>query len=126
MGVSIGQPRMTGQLKRPMSSRPGGLAIETDFGAGLGVRNSGVMMNRTGTTKANFMDPNRILTGPPNMTYAGFAGTPSISQKNLEQARSRYLLDKLTGKLPSEFRLSTATKTPKASMLPTVAGLTAS
>jgi hypothetical protein len=27
-----------------------------------------------------------------------------MSQKNLEQARSKYLLDKLTGKLPAELR----------------------
>ena len=40
------------------------------------------------------------MTGPPALVYAGFEGGASMSQKNLEQARSKYLLDKLTGKLP--------------------------
>ena len=38
------------------------------------------------------------------MVYAGFEGGVSLSQKNLEQARTKYLLDKLTGKLPPELR----------------------
>jgi hypothetical protein len=38
------------------------------------------------------------------MVYAGFEGGMSLSQKNLEQARTKYLLDKLTGKLPSEMK----------------------
>ena len=84
MGVSIGQPRMTGQLKRPKSSRPGGgLEIDTDFGIAMG-RNSMGAMNRTGTVKNNFIDPEKIVAGPPNFTYASFAGSPSVSQKNLE------------------------------------------
>lgn len=36
------------------------------------------------------------------MIYAGFEGGVSVSQRNLEQARSKFLLDKLTGKLPPE------------------------
>jgi hypothetical protein len=46
------------------------------------------------------IDPNRIMQGPPSLVYAGFEGGASMSQKNLEQARSKFLLDKLTGKLP--------------------------
>lgn len=38
------------------------------------------------------------------MVYAGFEGGLSLSQKNLEQARTKFLLDKLTGKLPPEMR----------------------
>jgi hypothetical protein len=38
------------------------------------------------------------------MVYAAFEGGVSLSQKNLEQARTKYLLDKLTGKLPPELR----------------------
>ena len=45
-------------------------------------------------------DPNRVMAGPPSLVYAGFEGGESMSQKNLEQARSKFLLDKLTGKLP--------------------------
>ena len=37
------------------------------------------------------------------MIYAGFEGGMSLSQKNLEQARSKFLVDKLTGKLPAEY-----------------------
>jgi hypothetical protein len=46
------------------------------------------------------VDPNRIMSGPPSLVYAGFEGAASQSQRNLEQARSKFLLDKLTGKLP--------------------------
>lgn len=38
------------------------------------------------------------------MVFAGFEGGVSLSQKNLEQARTKYLLDKLTGKIPPELR----------------------
>ena len=50
------------------------------------------------------VDPTKIMAGPPSLVYAGFEGGASMSQKNLEQARSKYLLDKLTGKLPPELR----------------------
>ena len=38
------------------------------------------------------------------MVMAGFEGGYSMNQKNLELARSKFLLDKLTGKLPPELR----------------------
>lgn len=38
------------------------------------------------------------------MVFAGFEGGVSLSQKNLEQARTKFLLDKLTGKLPQDLR----------------------
>jgi hypothetical protein len=38
------------------------------------------------------------------MVMAGFEGGYSMNQKNLELARSKFLLDKLTNKLPQEFR----------------------
>lgn len=44
------------------------------------------------------------MSGPPAMVFAGFEGGVSLSQKNLEQARTKFLLDKLTGKLPPELR----------------------
>lgn len=46
------------------------------------------------------IDPSKVMSGPPALVYAGFEGGASMSQKNLEQARSKFLLDKLTGKLP--------------------------
>jgi hypothetical protein len=51
------------------------------------------------------VDPNlRLLQGPPAMVMAGFEGGYSMNQKNLELARSKFLLDKLTNKLPQELR----------------------
>ena len=44
------------------------------------------------------------MAGPPSLVYAGFEGGESMSQKNLEQARCKFLLDKLTGKLPQELK----------------------
>jgi hypothetical protein len=41
-----------------------------------------------------------MMAGPPSLVYAGFEGGQSMSQKNLELARSKFLLDKLTNKLP--------------------------
>lgn len=49
-------------------------------------------------------NPKLLGSGPPAMIYAGFEGGMSLSQKNLEQARSKFLLDKLTGKLPAELK----------------------
>jgi hypothetical protein len=54
------------------------------------------------------------MAGPPAMVYAGFEGGVSMSQKNLELARSKFLLDKLTGKLPEEIR--------KGRLLPPLSG----
>ena len=50
------------------------------------------------------MDTSKLLQGPPAVVYAGFEGGISISQKNLEQARSKFLMDKLTGKLPADLK----------------------
>ena len=59
------------------------------------------------------LDPNKkslqILTP---MMIAGFEGGHSMNQKNLELARSKFLLDKLTGKLPAELRGGLATRLP--------------
>ncbi len=49
-------------------------------------------------------DGPKVISGPPAMIYAGFEGGMSLSQKNLEQARTKFLLDKLTGKLPAELK----------------------
>ena len=60
---------------------------------------------RTAESKlAAAADPDKIMAGPPSLVYAGFEGGVSMSQKNLELARSKFLLDKLTGKLPAELR----------------------
>ena len=40
-------------------------------------------------------DPQKIMAGPPSLVYAGFEGAASLSQKNLELARSKFLLDKI-------------------------------
>jgi len=51
------------------------------------------------------IDPSmRLLQGPPSMGMMSFEGGFSMNQKNLELARSKFLLDKLTGKLPPELR----------------------
>ena len=50
------------------------------------------------------IENSKMLGGPPSMIYAGFEGGVSISQKNLENARSKWLVDKLTGKIPHEPR----------------------
>jgi hypothetical protein len=47
------------------------------------------------------MQAGKLMAGPPSLVYAGFEGGESMSQKNLEQARCKFLLDKLTGKLPN-------------------------
>jgi hypothetical protein len=57
----------------------------------------------------------RLLQGPPAMVMAGFEGGYSMNQKNLELARSKFLLDKLTGKLPSELRQGKLAKLPPLS-----------
>jgi hypothetical protein len=51
-------------------------------------------------------DPQKIMIGPPSLVYADFQGAPSMSQKNLELARSKFLLDKVTGRLPVDVRRS--------------------
>lgn len=38
----------------------------------------------------------------PSMIFQGFEGGASISQKNLEQARAKFMIDKLTRKLPPD------------------------
>lgn len=59
------------------------------------------------------LDPSmRLLQGPPAMVMTGFEGGTSVNQKNLEMARSKFLLDKLTNKLPPELRGGKATKLP--------------
>lgn len=57
----------------------------------------------------------RLLQGPPSMVMAGFEGGYSLGQKNLELARSKFLVDKLTGKLPEELRGGMSTKLPPLS-----------
>ena len=46
------------------------------------------------------------------MVMTGFEGGTSVNQKNLEMARSKFLLDKLTNKLPPELRGGKMTKLP--------------
>jgi hypothetical protein len=46
----------------------------------------------------------RLAQGPPAMAMTGFEGGHCVNQKNLEMARSKFLLDKLTNKLPPELR----------------------
>jgi len=56
------------------------------------------------------IDAAKITQGPPSLVYAGFEGGMSMSQRNLEVARSKFLLDKLTGKLPPELRQGRSAK----------------
>jgi len=46
------------------------------------------------------------------MVMAGFEGGYSMNQKNLELARGKFMLDKLTNKLPPELRSGKATRLP--------------
>lgn len=87
MAVSVGQPRMTGQLLNRKSAQVA--PLDPEYQARVNDQ-----MNKT------VIDPQKIMSGPPALVYAGFEGGASMSQKNLEQARSKFLLDKLTGKLP--------------------------
>lgn len=84
----MGQPRMTGQLitNRKTAMQP----LDPEFRQKMNDK-----LNHT------VVDPSKIMAGPPSLVYAGFEGGASMSQKNLEQARSKFLLDKLTGKLPA-------------------------
>lgn len=58
------------------------------------------------------LDNMRLLQGPPAMVMAGFEGGYSLNQKTLEQIRSKYLLDKITGKIPPELRQGKGAKLP--------------
>lgn len=67
MGVSVGQPRMTGQLlntRRSAALQP----IDGEYGDG------GIVLSKTAV-----MDPSRIMSGPPSLVYAGFEGAASQS-----------------------------------------------
>jgi len=48
------------------------------------------------------LDNIRILQGPPAVSVTGFEGGYSLGQKNIEMARSKFLVDKLTGKLSGD------------------------
>jgi hypothetical protein len=95
LGVST-QPRMTNQL---LNNRKTGMVapLENDY-------QSRVEEKLKKELAVN--DPQKIMAGPPSLVYAGFEGGASLSQKNLELARSKFLLDKITGKLPKELRQS--------------------
>jgi dynein heavy chain len=59
------------------------------------------------------LDPTtRLLQGPPAMAMTGFEGGHCVNQKNLEMARSKFLLDKLTNKLPPELLSASRRKLP--------------
>ena len=91
MAVSVGQPRMTGQLlnRKAAQVEPLDPAYQSQ------------VQDKLSKTQGQLdVDPNKIMSGPPSLVYAGFEGGASMSQKNLEQARSKFLLDRLTGKLP--------------------------
>lgn len=65
MGVSVGQPRMTGQLinaRRSAALHPYGEDGEPQV-----------------LSKTAVMDPSRIMSGPPSLVYAGFEGAASQS-----------------------------------------------
>jgi len=87
MAVSMGQPRMTGQLLNRKAAQM--VPLDADYTEKVNAQLSKTMI-----------DPTKVMSGPPALVYAGFEGGASMSQKNLEQARSKFLLDKLTGKLP--------------------------
>ena len=86
MAVSVGQPRMTGQLLNRKAAQVA--PLDPEYQA------------RVQEQLSQTVDPSKVMSGPPALVYAGFEGGASMSQKNLEQARSKFLLDKLTGKLP--------------------------
>jgi hypothetical protein len=101
LGVST-HPRMTNQL---LNNRKTGQVAPLDSGY-----QSRVEEKLKKELAVN--DPQKIMSGPPSLVYAGFEGGASLSQKNLELARSKFLLDKITGKLPKELRQGKLTKLP--------------
>ena len=50
----------------------------------------------------------KINGGPPGILHADFAGGISISQKNLEGARIKYIIDKVTGRIPGDLKRGAA------------------
>lgn len=101
-----GQPVITGtattnKILLNKCSKPNQLPSLSDYGR--------MRMAQAGQT----LDPSmRLLQGPPAMVMTGFEGGTSVNQKNLEMARSKFLLDKLTNKLPVELRGGKAAKLP--------------
>jgi len=88
MAVSVGQPRMTGQLLNRKTAQMAPLDPEYQ-----------ARVNEQLNKSQSNIDPSKVMSGPPALVYAGFEGGASMSQKNLEQARCKFLLDKLTKKL---------------------------
>ena len=74
-------------------TKPGQLPSLSDYGR--------IKIQETGEE----VDPSvRLLQAPPVVSMTGFEGGHCVNQKNLEMARSKFLLDKLTNKLPPELR----------------------
>jgi hypothetical protein len=77
MAVSVGQPRMTGHLlntRKQAQIEPLDPAYQSQVHEKL---------NKTASDLGK-LDADRVIGGPPSLVYAGFEGSASLSQKNLE------------------------------------------
>jgi hypothetical protein len=101
-GSAITGLSSTNRILLNKGPKPGQLPALSDYGR-----------DRVGS---QMVDNMRLLQGPPALVMAGFEGGYSLGQKNLELARSKYLVDKLTGKLTEEMRGGTAKKLPPIDM----------
>jgi len=93
-GVQITGMSSTNRILLNKGPKPNQLPSLSDYGR----EKAGAAMQQSQ------MDHMRLLQGPPSMVMAGFEGGYSLGQKNLELARSKYLVDKLTGKLSEQIR----------------------
>lgn len=66
------------------------------------MRNNFMSNNYKDSENAYGLDNIRVLQGPPSVSVTGFEGGYSLGQKNIEMARSKFLVDKLTGKLSED------------------------
>jgi hypothetical protein len=93
LGASIVGMSSTNRILLNKGPKPNQLPSLSDYGR-----------EKMNQLQQSQMDNMRFLQGPPAMVMAGFEGGYSLGQKNLELARSKYLVDKLTGKLGEELR----------------------
>jgi dynein heavy chain, axonemal len=69
--------------------------------ASMGAQRNNFMSNKESENNYG-LDNIRVLQGPPSVSVTGFEGGYSLGQKNIEMARSKFLVDKLTGKLSED------------------------
>lgn len=102
----------------PLHSSMGDYGTAQTAAASVGaMRNNFMSNNYKDSENAYGLDNIRALQGPPSVSVTGFEGGYSLGQKNIEMARSKFLVDKLTGKLSED--LITRKKSRPSTALPT-------